>query len=141
MPGALQVSLPWWAAYVGLPFLGGGRDRDGLDCWGLVRLVYAERFGIGLPEYGEIAANELRAVARAMDAAAAADPWLPVSAPREGDVCLMRSARGGRAIVHVGVSVNASGILHVERASASVVVPLNHYSIRQRIAGFRRYVA
>ena len=32
--------------YVGLPWRIGGRDRRGLDCFGLVRLVLAEQAGI-----------------------------------------------------------------------------------------------
>lgn len=55
---------PAWAnEYVGLPWKNGGRldpgrlaagplkEGDGLDCWGLARMVAAERFGAELPAY------------------------------------------------------------------------------------------
>mgnify|MGYP000138217874 CR=1 FL=1 len=51
-----SFSLPdWVSAYVGLPFKEGGRNRDGLDCYGLLRLVINERFGGAVPEYEGIA--------------------------------------------------------------------------------------
>ena len=42
-----MMELPdWVSAYVGLPFKEGGRHRDGLDCYGLLRLVINERFAV-----------------------------------------------------------------------------------------------
>lgn len=44
--------FPAWASdYIGLPFADHGRTREGADCWGLVRLVYAEVFNLALPSY------------------------------------------------------------------------------------------
>ena len=121
---------------MGLPF---GDGPEGVTCWGLVRRVYAERLGVALPEYGEISSADLIAVAKAMRTGAAAERWRAVAEPRELDVVLM-SAHGHAAVAHVGVMVNAGGLLHAERATASVVVPLNHFSVRTRIRGFRRWV-
>lgn len=44
----------WVAAYLEIPFAEKGRTREeGLDCYGLVRLVFAEQRGIDLPSYAE----------------------------------------------------------------------------------------
>ena len=51
------MTLHWSAAYVGLPWAEKGRDRAGLDCWGLVRLVYANALLIELPSYTEAYAS------------------------------------------------------------------------------------
>ncbi len=46
------MPVPLWAGrYIGLPFMTHGRDRSGLDCWGLARLVMAEQLGRALPSY------------------------------------------------------------------------------------------
>ena len=133
MPRVVPV-MDWFAPYVGLPF---GDGPGQLTCWGLVRRVYADRAGVDLPAYGEISAKDLIRVARAM-AAAKDDGWLAVSVPQALDVALMRSGRGGAAVVHVGVMVDNARVLHVEAASAAVVVPIRHHSIAGRIVGYRR---
>lgn len=133
--------MMWVSDFVGKPFEDGARGPDAYDCWGLVRAVYAEMLGIDLPAYGEIAARDLVAVARTMGTHESSDPWRLADLPATFDVALMRSPRGGRAIVHVGVLVAPDRVLHTEAASHSVVVPLAHPLIRSRVAGFRRHKA
>lgn len=125
----------WWARWIGREF-----EPNGFNCWGLVREVYAWMLGIDLPAYGEISARDLMRVAREMGRGKD-DGWLEVSEPREFDVALMRSGSGrcGRLVVHVGVMVDGLRVLHVEEASAAVVVPVRHFSVAGRIMGYRRH--
>lgn len=43
----------WVEQYLAIPFKERGRTREGVDCYGLVRLIYQERRGIELPSYDE----------------------------------------------------------------------------------------
>lgn len=129
--------MGWVARYVGLPF---GEGAGQVTCWLLVCRVYRDVLGVDLPAYGEISARDLVRVARAIGAGKD-DGWRAVAPPQALDVCLMRSPRGGAAICHVGVMVDATRVLHVEEATAAVVVPVWHFSIAGRIAGFRRVKA
>lgn len=128
------------ARYVGLPF---GRGACEVTCWSLVKLVYAEVLGIALPEYGDIAPRDLVRVAQHMAAAAAETCWVAPAVPQSGDVVLMRSARGGQEVCHVGLLVWSAAVqgavLHAEEATGSVLVPAAHYTVRGRIAGYRRF--
>lgn len=131
-----------WGSYVGLRFRPRGRDRCGVDCWGLVRLVYAEQFGIDLPEHGESHPRDLLAAADAMEADRAM-LWRPC-APRAGAVALFSAPTtepglNGRP-VHVGVFVDASRVLHVEHRTAAVVMRLSHPLIAHRFLGAYEYV-
>lgn len=124
--------------YIGLPFQDGGRGPLSFDCWGLVRDIYARELGILLPSYGEISAKDLVRVAREMDGPGQAG-WIEVATPAPFDVVLMRAPTGRRAVVHVGVMIDADRLIHVEEATASVIVPCRHFSVAGRIQGFRRH--
>lgn len=128
--------MSWWGRYVGLPF---GDGPGQVHCWGLVCLVFADQRGIRLAPY-PASWRDHRAVHRAMTDGQDGPQWQPVDAPQVFDVAVMRHPRTGR-IGHVGVMVDAGRVLHVEASSAAVVVPIDHFSVRSRIAGFRRYCA
>lgn len=121
--------MNWISRYVGLPFKMNGRDETGVDCWGLVRLVYRDVAGIELPSYGEIHAANLAAVAQQITADSQVGPWREVrpEADKELDVVLMRhrikTAAGTiRFPSHCGVVVTPGHILHVKEETDSVVV-------------------
>ena len=37
--------------YLGIPYAHGGRDRNGIDCYGLTILFFSENYGIDCPDY------------------------------------------------------------------------------------------
>lgn len=126
----------WVDRYLGLSFKDGGRDFTGVDCWGLVRLVYGHECGVALPAYGEISARDLARIAGEVESAANADPWIAAAPARAFDVVVMM--RRHRP-VHVGVMVDAGRVLHIEAKTAAVCVPLDHASLVFRRRLFRRH--
>lgn len=137
----MTTATTWTSKYVGIPFVDGGRDSLGCDCWGLVRLVYQYELGIALPLYGEISAEDLAAVSSEVSSKYSVEPWLEVSrdAVAPFDVVVMRFY-GSRSIGHVGVICPyTTSILHTEKPVSAVLVPLTHMTVRSRIVGFRRH--
>lgn len=110
-----HLTVPSWCArYVGLPYKPGGRTRDGLDCWGLCSLIWAEEFGRPIPEYDGpfwrpgASAEE---VAKAAEAFAARFTPVPFGEERCGDGIMLRM-RG--AVMHIGMVIIPGTMLHIE---------------------------
>jgi hypothetical protein len=110
--------------YIGIPYLVNGRDRSGLDCWGLVVLVFREQRGIVLPDWQMdvelapslrhivrmIAAKRVdSARARRAERIEAPEPWAIVISERKSSA------------YHAGLCVDANYILHA--SAAGVVCP------------------
>jgi hypothetical protein len=129
--------MSWTNDYIGIPYLGMGRDRAGADCWGLVRLVYRDRYGIDLPDYSEQAYNAADGAETAPLIAAGRDVWSAVTEPAEGDVVLLR-IKGYPS--HVGVLVGPAQMLHVYRDGLTACIErLDSGVWKHRIEGYYRH--
>lgn len=133
------MPVPFWAGhYIGLPFIDHGRDRTGLDCWGLVRLVMAEQFGFALPSY----VHEYQRTTQVEKISALIERELPkwkiVQTDKEicGDVIILR-VRGKP--MHVGVVLGDQQMLHIELGINSVIERYAGTRWTDRVSGFYRY--
>jgi hypothetical protein len=142
------MTAPTWAGvYVGIPFRDHGRDREGCDCWGLVRLVIAERTGVALPCYATDYDTETDAVGvgHCVTAARVSGVWDAVEgAPQPFDLAEMFSvlrARNGFAYppLHVGVVIAPGWLLHTEVVTGALLVRLDERGLGKRIAGYWRH--
>lgn len=134
------MPIPIWAGrYIGLPFKDHGRDRAGLDCWGLVRLVLAEQFALALPS---LAAHYPRttdqpSISRLIERETL--HWQNINdtqTVRAGDVIVLRL---NGAPMHVGVVIGDGRMLHIERGINSVIESYRTSRWESRIYGFFRY--
>ncbi|MDG4603753.1 MAG: NlpC/P60 family protein [Defluviicoccus sp.] len=144
-----RLPPPWVEPYIGIPFADLGRDREGCDCWGLVRLMLAEQTGLSLPSYATSYGSEgnVEAVGREITSAERSGAWLPVLPCRERalDVAelllpVIVAGQTRLAPLHVGLVVAPGWLIHVERATAAVLVRYREdQSLRRRLAGFWRH--
>lgn len=129
--------------YVGLRYLAGGRDVEGevaeasgVDCWGLVRLVYEREFGIKLPGHDGVNRDTTSDEDLADYAAAQMEDWERVRNPEPGDMVRLR-IRGNP--MHVGIVTAPGDFLHVRAGNDSVVDRYRSRLWADRIEGFYRY--
>jgi probable lipoprotein NlpC len=133
MTAALMTD--WVRDYIGLPFLGHGRDRAGVDCYGLYRLVLSEQLGIQLPEYLSYDSITDRAGIAATVADAQEALWQEVNAPRLYDLVLLRLYG---LPLHVGLYLGLGRMLHIEERICAAVERLDSPVWARRILGYWR---
>lgn len=139
-----QLSLgcsEWTQNYVGIPYISGGRDRSGLDCYGLLRLVYAEILGIDLPSFTEsyLPTTERHELARILQEyrVRGSRAWMHLL-PRRArplDATLFRVA--GEAC-HIGIYLGQNRILHTRPHTGSCIQRIDRVPWDRRLEGFYR---
>ena len=117
--------MHWSNDYIGTPIKALGSTREGVDCWGLVVLVYREVFGLSVPAHRD----HLMAAHRGGVPAIGGDieaMWEPTDQPKDGDVLHMWAIRDGVKLPnHCGlVAGDPARILHAQERVGAVVVDL-----------------
>lgn len=127
----------WAADYIGIPFVSGGRDRTGLDCYGLLRLVMAERHGYQLPLLAGDYTNALN-VADTSPLFVREVPVIcsqPLEGPQEGALAIMQV---GGLPCHIGIWCGGGCILHARSGVGVVAEKIDSRRLPGRIAGWYR---
>ncbi len=115
------MAIPIWSGrYIGLPFKEHGRDRTGVDCWGLVRLIFSEQFGEALPSFSSEYKNsaDYDAIAKVMIREAEDRDEIAFGNEELGDVIIF-SLQGQPA--HLGIIIGDGHMIHIERHGLSSI--------------------
>jgi len=124
--------------YIGIPFAAHGRDRAGCDCWGLVRLIYAERLGVVLPSYAGDYADPKEEAEIAVLIRGQLPAWRRVDFELPGDVALLRIRKEP---MHVGLVVRPRWMIHILNGIDACLERYDAPVWRRRIVGFYRHGA
>lgn len=134
-----------FARYIGLSYRDKGRGPDAWDCWGGVRMVFAEVYGLALPDYADAysTAADFESVSAAIEAGLA-DGWVRQERPQAGDLLSLKIA--GRPW-HCGIMVNDEQFLHWPppgrhgRETLSCLERLDAPVWGRRVEGFYRHLS
>lgn len=126
-----------WIDLIGVPFKQFGRDIKGIDCFGLVMLIYKRR-GIIVPDikYGDTDEERNQAITSPKNL----EGWSKVDLSPGVAVALKRNG----LVQHCGVCIDHDRFIHASEDHSSVVV--GHFSRngnfhKKLIAGFYDYSA
>jgi sulfur carrier protein ThiS len=121
--------------YIGLKYKEKGRDFDGVDCWGLVRLIYKNELQIDLPSFSsEYTQTDVQRIEELI--AQYKEGWESIEQPEEGSIVLFR-VLGSES--HVGIVVNKEQFLHVRENQDSAIENFDSPFWKKRIIGYFRY--
>jgi len=123
-----------WTKYIGIPFSWHGRDWTGVDCYGILCLVFDVARGIILPDYGYLDAPNLTPL---FSAGLHESCWRRVDKPTTFDAVLF--SINGQPL-HCGVMVDDTRFLHARAGVNSCIQRVDGMAWRNRILGFYRYV-
>lgn len=102
--------------YMGVPFKDHGRSKEGVDCWGLVWLIYKEQLGITLPDFGCCYQNaDVRSDIQCAMNKYTLEQWNRdvTKLPKQvGDVLVFK--RGGIE-THIGLWISEGTMIHIQR--------------------------
>lgn len=120
---------------IGVPFRYGGRDRAGLDCWGLVIDMYRSR-GIGVEDVAEY--HEVLATAEnPVFDTARTNAWHAVTPPFEPyDVLLFAVDCCGMAATHCAVWLGDGRMIHATAKLGVAVARWRHFQ-KKFISAYR----
>lgn len=131
--------MPHWTdKYIEIPFVPHGRSFDGVDCWGLFRLLFKVELNILLPSYTEDYENTNDAKSLGALIRLHLSEWhqVPFGIAQEFDGVLLRLKNEP---MHVGVALGRKAMLHIHEGINVCVERFSSPIWRNRILGFYRH--
>ena len=125
-----------WRKYIGIPFKDKGRDETGLDCWGLVRMIYKDKKNIELESRASDYTDVMDKNTVSQTIKTESEKWIKVENPQPFDVVVFRILG---APMHVGLVTDANNMIHCESGSNSVIESFKSLKWQNRIMGFYRW--
>ena len=130
----------WSNRFTVIPHAEDGRDRDGADCLGLVRIIYAEMLGITLPDYlGRVCEAEHAEIEARLKGETSSIDWRPVERGEERAFDLLTFMRGPW-VRHLGVVVRPGLMIHAAPHVGASLAPYDYGYWNSRFNGLHRHV-
>lgn len=128
-----------WGKYVGLPYLHNGRSTEGVDCLGLVEMIYRD---LGIPF-------------RSSDGRFIPEKWYeeeprrfwdglksqgqePKGKLQAGDLVYFEIVKG--VVSHAGIMVDGENFIHILEGGTSRIDPIGRRFWKSKFAGARRLI-
>lgn len=120
--------------YIKIPFLDHGRNFDGCDCYGLVRLIYKNEFGIELPLLmSYLDSTQGKEISVLIEDNIPLLNAKKVNEPEIGTIAIF-NIKGFP--MHMGVYIGNNRVLHVMKGTNSLCEKFNSGRLKGRLEGY-----
>jgi cell wall-associated NlpC family hydrolase len=124
---------------IGVPFVHRGRDPAiGLDCWGLVLVVYRQAFAIELPDFPDADGSRANRAHAAMLIREQSQLWLTVTPGTEDPADVIVLERFRRPL-HVGLVLGERRMAHCDAETGVSCPRYDGLAWRNQVLGFYRH--
>lgn len=125
------------AKYIGIPYKSKGRSAAGVDCYGLLYLLYRDMFNIEIPSYVDeyVDAKHSKTVSDAI--IDNLHNWREVQKPEFGDL-LVFNVLG--LPTHTAMYINGGNFVHSFMGTDTCIERINSITWKRRLQGVYRWV-
>jgi cell wall-associated NlpC family hydrolase len=122
--------MDFLAKYIGIPYAHKGRTMKGLDCWGLVKLIYKDLGYV----VKDIEDYEMEGHLKGHDYFQPKDDWTRNSIYQQYDVALFLNTQG--VAYHAGVVTPDHRLIHASKQAGVVIQNLNVVTRAIKLDGY-----
>ena len=124
---------------IGIPFVDRGRDRNGMDCWGLA-LAAMRHFGKDVPDF-DVSCFDTLSIHAIYDGQRARWAWQKVEIPEPGDIAIMcLDPRYPEMVQHVGVYIGNGRVIHTLKKRESHLIRIDDSYWSLKIVKYYRWM-
>lgn len=131
-----------YSKYINLPYKELGRTSSGIDCYGLITLIFKEKLGVILPDFTELIYDKERyAVTKQEDHILynIGLRWKEVTNPKEFDILVFNDSKELDLSKHVGLFIGDDKFIHSLRRSSSVITKLDNMFWKSKLSAILRW--
>lgn len=118
-----RMNVHWAFQYMGKPWVSGAQGPEAYDCWGLVRAVQREQYGLNLPIV-QIDATDTSAIKAAFHHHPEFVHWEQVQDPQEGDCVITKSSPDHAEHIGVWINVGSGRVLQCVYGAGVIAISL-----------------
>lgn len=127
-----------YSRFIKIPFVDGGRDYSGADCWGLVQLVMRDIYDTIIPDY-RISCMDFIRINRRIRSEQTMPQWNRIEHTIEPCIILFSLNKHRRFLNHAGLYIGNGRFIHTIRHHGATINRIDHQFYRTRIEGYYQY--